>query len=133
MSLMVWSRLFPGQPEQVGASRRFVRAVLDGRADTHMIELLVSELTTNALLHTASGLPDGWFVVHLLVFTDRVRIRVFDLGGKTVPAVVEDPNGDEHGRGLLTVAAIAMAWGVEGDAAGRVVWADFPLSRRPPR
>jgi anti-sigma regulatory factor (Ser/Thr protein kinase) len=128
---MVWSRLFPGLAEQVGAARRFVRAVLDGRTETHMIELLVSELATNAVLHTASGLPDGWFVVHVVVFADRVRIRVFDLGGKNVPTVITDPNGDEHGRGLLTVAALAMEWGVEGDAAGRIVWADFPLPRRP--
>lgn len=122
----VWSRLFPGLPEQVGASRRFTRAVLAGRGDSYAVEVVVSELSTNAVRHTDSGLPNGWFIVHLLVWDDRIRVRVLDLGGKNEPAMVTDANGDQNGRGLLTVAAIATVWGVEGNEAGRVVWADIP-------
>jgi serine/threonine-protein kinase RsbW len=131
--MMLWSRLFPGDLEQVRCARRFVRAVLEDRIDTYVAELLVSELFTNAILHTISGQPDGWIVVHVVVFADRVRIRVFDLGGKTSPSVVFDPKDDEHGRGLLIVATLAMEWGTEGDSAGRVVWADYPLPHHPPR
>lgn len=123
--ISTWSRLFPGQPDQVQAARYFARATLAGRTNTDVAELIVSELATNTLAHTASGQPDGWFIVQVAIFTEHVQIRVFDLGGKTTPAVIAEPDGHEHGRGLLTVAGIATRWGVEGDEFGRVVWANI--------
>jgi hypothetical protein len=45
--------------------------------------------------------------------------------------VTADSDGYENGRGLLTVVASALTWGVEGDDAGRVVWAEIAFSSLP--
>ena len=68
--------VFPGVPESVGAARRFTRAALRRHAiapqTIDIAVLLVSELTTNAIVHAASN-------VHLRVrIGDEVRIEVRD-------------------------------------------------------
>ena len=59
-----WARAFPGTPRQVGAARRFVASLLDGSPFCDDAVVVVSELFTNALLHTDSGKPGGLVVVH---------------------------------------------------------------------
>jgi serine/threonine-protein kinase RsbW len=136
--MTVLSRLFPGSSEQVREARRFARAVLGddfepGICDT--AEQIVSTLATNAIVHTSSGQPDdGWFVVHVLIMDDRVRLRVFDLGSPArKPEILTPYPDDEGGRGLAIVAALASEWHVHGDAAGRVVWADIKVTPSPIR
>lgn len=128
MSPSVWSRPFPGMPEQVGAARRFAVAVAPRAADADAVRTVVSELVTNALSYTASGKADGWFVVQVTDMGDRVRIRVFDRGDPVnVPHMANDMRdlNAESGRGLGVVAALAKDWGVDGDSGGYAVWADL--------
>ncbi|MEV6399458.1 ATP-binding protein [Streptomyces sp. NPDC051907] len=90
--------------------------------DTAM--LIVSELVTNAVVHT-----DGQLVsCELLGEVDRLRITVQDQGSApTGPRVCRGAE-EERGRGLLLVEAVSSAWGTHDCASGlgRVVWAELP-------
>lgn len=125
MSEVRWSRSFPGKPEQVRAARRFVTGLLEDMPAVAVVELLVSELATNAVEHTGSGAPGGEFVVSLVFDPDRVRLAVADQGSSHTPLRGAGGDCDEDGRGLLIVAGYAKSWGITGDDQGRVVWAEL--------
>ncbi|MCK8679397.1 ATP-binding protein [Streptomyces lichenis] len=112
----------------VPAARRFTTEALDAwgikgdRAGD--IVLCVSELATNALLH---GVPPGrGFRLHLLrpEGSRVVRVEVHDSGGGEVRQR-EAGRGDESGRGLMLVAALADSWGVGERSPGKIVWCEF--------
>jgi len=95
-----------------GAARRFARSTLDewglpGLAET--IELLVSEVVTNAVGHARSG---GEMVITCL--PDGLRVEVSDRGSGEVAPRVAGPE-DVTGRGMAIVAALAARWGVHGE------------------
>nr|WP_242435114.1 ATP-binding protein [Streptomyces sp. CB02366] len=105
----------------VGEVRRELREFLEhrsGREQTEAAELLVSELVTNALIHTRHGA-----VVTATATPARLRVEVQDFASEDLPAPYV-PNADDgtHGRGLLLVRSLADAWGVEAQALGKVVW-----------
>ncbi|MBO0912933.1 ATP-binding protein [Streptomyces laculatispora] len=87
-------------------------------------ELLLSELVTNALVHTDDGA-----VVAVSVAPRRLRVEVRDF----VPGmpVSDVPNADDgtHGRGLILVESLADAWGVSPQALGKVVWFELDGER----
>lgn len=122
-----WSRYFPGRADQVAQARLFVASVLAGRPEAEVAALVVSELSTNAVRHTASGGPDGLFAVTVRREEDRAMISVQDMGAAGEPAIC-DPEGDgpgESGRGLVLVAAIAKDWGAARNRLGWQVWAEL--------
>jgi serine/threonine-protein kinase RsbW len=89
------------------------------------VALILSELFTNALIHTDSA----QITCRCLAAQHVVYLSVTDQGsGPTGPRIRRpDPaecDDDEHGRGLLLVSAVAGAWGVATDPGrGRTVWA----------
>lgn len=92
--------------------------------------LLVSELTTNAVLHTGSG-----HVLCGIVLTGgerRLRIELHDEDSTPVrlPEHRAGPE-EEGGRGLLLVQQLADSWGSEPStrAEGKVVWAELAALR----
>ncbi|MFG2429436.1 ATP-binding protein [Streptomyces sp. NPDC048590] len=89
-----------------------------GPEEVAVAELLLSELVTNALIHTRNGA-----VVTVTTAPGRVRVEVRDFvpGQEPAPYV---PNADDgtHGRGLLLVQNLADSWGVTAQALGKVVW-----------
>nr|WP_308800867.1 ATP-binding protein [Streptomyces polyasparticus] len=99
-------------------------AVCDETRD--MAALVVSELVTNAVVHTASRR----IVCELLDdrSADLLRIVVIDEGcGPDRPAPHPARDGvEDHGRGLLLVQAICRAWGAAEAGLGLEVWADLP-------
>ncbi|MFG2948537.1 ATP-binding protein [Streptomyces adustus] len=121
----------PASPTQ---ARRLTRARLAGwsvcedTCDTAV--LVVSELVTNAIVHTASSrvfceLHDG---------DDRVRIAVRDEGcapGEPHPSP-QRPE-EEHGRGLLLIEALCHSWGAQEQGSGLLVWAEIPRGTATPR
>jgi serine/threonine-protein kinase RsbW len=153
--LITWSRDFPGTPEQAGRARRFLAEVLVGSPLTDDAVLCLSELASNAILHSDSGRPGGTFTVRVSAGAGRVRLEVVDAGGPWPdppspggsPAAPRTPAAPDHpvpgrtapgnpappvhqqdrGRGLAIVAALAAAWGIAGGAAGRVAWCEFDL------
>jgi len=86
--------------------------------------LCVSELATNALLHTASG-NGGRFTVILQRGESWVRVAVCDEGSDKFPAACALDAVSEDGRGLGLVALIADCWGELGDEHGRAVWVEL--------
>jgi hypothetical protein len=68
------SRVFDGHPARVAQARRFVATVLNGCPLTDTAVLLTSELVTNALAHTPSGI-DGSLEVIVWRDADSGRLR----------------------------------------------------------
>ncbi|MET7815948.1 ATP-binding protein [Streptomyces sp. NPDC005395] len=115
----------PGSPSQ---ARRLTRARLSGWAVCEDIcdtaALVVSELVTNAIVHTASR----HIVCELHDADGLVRIAVRDEGcapGQPHPSADQQPE-DEHGRGLILVDALCDAWGAHEQGPGLLVWAELP-------
>ncbi|WP_432116729.1 ATP-binding protein [Streptomyces sp. bgisy032] len=115
----------PGSPAQ---ARRLTRSRLTGWAvceDTcDSAALVVSELVTNAIVHTAST----HIVCELQDGADLVRIAVRDEGcapGQPHAASRTRPE-EEHGRGLLLVDTLCRAWGAHEHGPGLLVWAELP-------
>ncbi|MFE6312200.1 ATP-binding protein [Streptomyces rochei] len=122
----------PGSPAQ---ARRLTRARLNGWSvceDTcDTAALVISELVTNAIVHTASR----HIVCELHDGADLVRIAVRDEGcapGQPHPQTAQRPD-DEHGRGLLLVDALCDAWGAHEHGPGLLVWAELPRKADGPR
>ena len=108
-------------PTSVGAARRFVRDVLktrrvaDGVVST--VELLTSEVVTNAILHARSG-PQ----LAVEVNDDHVRVAVRDVSSD-LPVRRLGRLDDVSGRGVVIVEELASAWGVERERNGaKRVW-----------
>ena len=116
-----------GTPCAPGEARAFVRKHLDGHARLDDAVLVVSELVTNAVRHSASG-AGGTITVALAGIPGGVCIEVADLGSPGPGPMIapERPAWElaESGQGLRLVAEIAGGqWGHNRSAAGRVVWA----------
>jgi Histidine kinase-like ATPase domain len=107
---------------------------------------VVSELSSNALRHSASGAPGGKFAVAIGITEDGVVLHVRDQGPLTTPGAgngTGSADGDSHGQGLAVVATVSAAWGTEpaaacslGDpadpaVAGRCTWCRLPDSPDP--
>ncbi|MFK8907576.1 ATP-binding protein [Streptomyces sp. YS-3] len=117
-------RTFLGDPQELSAARRWTRATLDGHPHSDDAALIVTELGTNALAHTASG--DGTFHVRLTVSERAITITVTDSGGtETAPEVQHPPLNSTHGRGLALVTALADSVTIQGDDSGRTVTAEL--------
>src|SRR5437879_258903 len=104
----VIAQVFPGEAGQVRAARRFVAGVLNGCPAADDALLCVSELATNAVLHSRSGRPGGRFTVCVRARAASVRVAVADEGG---PWGQQRDSGEQSGRGLLIVRALASRWG----------------------
>jgi anti-sigma regulatory factor (Ser/Thr protein kinase) len=125
-----WSRAFPATAAQVREARRFLADVLDGGPEADDATLCLSELVTNATVHSRSRRPGGHFTVHAAIHAGLLRVEVRDEGGPwTWPG---RNRGGQHGRGLLIVAQLAHDWGRSGDGTtGWTVWFTITLNTQP--
>ena len=115
----VTARVFAGDAGQVRAARRFLAGLLDGCTAADDALLCVSELATNAVLHSRSGRQGGRFTVRATVQAGSVRVEVTDEGG---PWRRERDGDGQSGRGLLIVGELASRWSRDECGAGRTVW-----------
>jgi anti-sigma regulatory factor (Ser/Thr protein kinase) len=115
----VTTQVFAGDAGQVRAARRFLSGALDGCTGVSDALLCVSELATNAVLHSRSGRPGGRFTVRATRQAGSVRVEVTDEGGPWEHG--RDGDG-QSGRGLLIVGELASRWGREDGAGRRTVW-----------
>ncbi|GIG64881.1 ATP-binding protein [Phytomonospora endophytica] len=128
----VMQMVFAAHPTAVGCSRTFARYAA-GRCwgREHLLddlEVLVSELVTNAVKATAASRAPGLskVAVRFLLLPSSLVTQVWD----PVPAqpVVQplDPAAD-GGRGLHIVDALASRWGAfPATGGGKVVWCETP-------
>ncbi|UQA93313.1 ATP-binding protein [Streptomyces halobius] len=118
----------PHIPEAVSAVRRRVRTVLaDWNLAPDLAEdvlLVISELTTNAVVH---ALPPA--VLRLSRVVDgrnALRVEVTDAGPAAADGrPVVEPCTGEHGRGLGIVTALAAECGTRVHAGGITRWAEL--------
>ena len=119
MSTAAHSCEFPATPASAGAARRFVESVLAGTELDHVAytaTMLVSELVTNAILHTGTPLE-------VVVIPDGPRLRVEVHDGSAQMAVRKHYSTmSGTGRGLMLVERMAGEWGCDRTADGKVVW-----------
>ncbi len=101
-------------------ARHWASVVLQqwGWDDDGEVELVVSELCSNALLHV--GRP---FVLTMAKADDRLHVEVWDSSGEPPVRRLVPPDAPA-GRGLRMVSHVAN-WGWRQDTGGKVVWADL--------
>ncbi|MDQ0934416.1 ATP-binding protein [Streptomyces turgidiscabies] len=128
----VWGLTCPGFPEEISRARRWTRDILRGSPLADDAELIVSELSTNAVLHTASGLETGSFHLALAVSSQVIALSVTDDGGTgTAPKVEHWDQEAEHGRGLGMVSELAHRVVVHDSHGGYTVTAELFTDTRP--
>lgn len=127
----VWGLSCPGFPEEVSRARRWTRDILRGSPLAEDAELIVSELSANAILHTASGREYGSFHLAVAVSAQVVAVSVTDDGGTAAAPKVEHQDQDaEHGRGLGMVSVIAHRVVVHESDQGHTVTAELYADTR---
>jgi anti-sigma regulatory factor (Ser/Thr protein kinase) len=119
----------PATPTSVAVARRNVRELLSEWGTSHETcdhaVLVVSELVTNAVTHTASDL----IVCRLRASNDRLHIEVEDQNRARTRPAPRCPKPDEQsGRGLMLISELSSDWGVRDTAtrSGRIVWVELP-------
>jgi serine phosphatase RsbU (regulator of sigma subunit)/anti-sigma regulatory factor (Ser/Thr protein kinase) len=107
------------EPQAATAARRFVSKTLAGwgypdHAATAC--LLASEILTNAVRHARAD----------------IGLRMYHTAGEIIIEITDDSThlprrrltgpGEENGRGLMLVEALATDWGARPDETGKTVW-----------
>ena len=129
--IAAWERLEP-RPSTVPQVRAEVAARLaDWRLEplTDTVELLVSELVTNALVHGAGSI--GLRMIKAAHATEGgcLLCEVYD-DGADLPRLRHADATDESGRGLQLVSHLAARWGTHRTERGKVVWFEHLLPGR---
>lgn len=113
----------PSEPRSVGRARELARAQLiswDLEALVDTVELLVSELVTNALRY-------GEGEIRLRLLRDRTLVcEVWD-AGLVQPRRRRARDTDEGGRGLQLVGLLSAGWGSRRTPRGKTVWFELAL------
>ena len=125
-------RAFTQLPEDLTAprlARRFLRQTLgDWGVEDEIVEvaeLCVSELTTNAVIHTGTSTD-----LTVELDADTVTVLVRDAGTTGTVKLADQPTDvpDIAGRGLALVDALTTAWAAEHQADGTTVWFEIERS-----
>ena len=74
------TRFFPGRPDQIRSARALLHDFLGSYPAADDAILLISELTGNAISHSASGTPGGTFTVRARLSGRCLRAEVEDQG-----------------------------------------------------
>ncbi|WP_225799356.1 SpoIIE family protein phosphatase [Streptomyces sp. NK15101] len=113
----------PREPRSVGRARELARAQLaawDLEPLVDTVELLVSELVTNALRY-------GEGEIRLRLLRDRTLVcEVWD-SGLVQPRRRRARDTDEGGRGLQLVGLLSSSWGSRRTPRGKTVWFELAL------
>jgi anti-sigma regulatory factor (Ser/Thr protein kinase) len=104
-----------------GAARAHAARALDDSPHADVVQALVSELVTNAVLHTGGAAELR--IVRRPAHTaadEVIRVEVRDNHHR--PPECSDTPGAHGGFGLRIVSALARTWGYSPAASGKVVW-----------
>ncbi|MFJ9120173.1 SpoIIE family protein phosphatase [Streptomyces sp. NPDC102394] len=122
-NVATWDLAF--EPAAVGRARELAgdRLTQWGLLElTFSVELIVSELVTNAIRHAI-----GPVALRLIRTRNRLICAVSD-HSSTSPHLRRAAVGEEGGRGLFLVAQFAQRWGTRYTGDGKVIWAELPLA-----
>ncbi|MFD8927520.1 SpoIIE family protein phosphatase [Streptomyces mirabilis] len=114
----------PSDPSAVADVRAAAARLLDDwdmKEEAFTLELILSELVTNAIRH-ATG-PIG-----VRLIRDRSLICEVSDGSSVSPHLRRATTMDEGGRGLFLVAQFADRWGTRYTSDGKVIWTEQQLS-----
>ncbi|MFF7601491.1 SpoIIE family protein phosphatase [Streptomyces mirabilis] len=114
----------PSDPSAVADVRAAAARLLDVwdmKEEAFTLELILSELVTNAIRH-ATG-PIG-----VRLIRDRSLICEVSDGSSVSPHLRRATTMDEGGRGLFLVAQFADRWGTRYTSGGKVIWTEQQLS-----
>jgi anti-sigma regulatory factor (Ser/Thr protein kinase) len=125
-------------PAEVGRARRWARSRLVGTviaADEPLAEtliLLISELVTNAVVHT--GCPAVLRMVYRCPMQEprrgTVRVEVADVSDHP-PALRRAGRNETGGRGLELVDGLADRWGWRPEGSGKQIWCEIDRDVKP--
>ncbi|MFF4527207.1 SpoIIE family protein phosphatase [Streptomyces bluensis] len=114
----------PANPAVVARTRQYVLDQLAAWGLTELaftVELVVSELVTNAIRHGAPPIQ-----LRLIHEDSTLICEVSDCSG-TAPHLRRAKTFDEGGRGLLLVAQLTQRWGSRHTDGGKTIWAELTL------
>jgi anti-sigma regulatory factor (Ser/Thr protein kinase) len=134
-AMVLGSLTIPGRPEQVSLARAFVTRTLRTNqvgADPDAVTLLTSEIVTNAIQHTKSGVDGGTVTIVVIGVSRGVLVEIIDDGSPGTPVVKGDLYAAE-GHGLFLVQHLASQWGYLRDSSGTTVWFHLPATYEPRR
>lgn len=124
--LRVWGLTCPRSIEEVSRARRWIRDLLADTPHADDAELIVSELATNAIVHTDPAHGAGTFHIGLARSDLVLVISVTDPGGtRSTPHTVHAPDDATGGRGLAIVQALADTLTIHGTQRSRTVTASL--------
>jgi serine/threonine-protein kinase RsbW len=113
---------YPGVPKAVRVARQHVAGALAGVPAAEDAVYALSEVASNAVLHSRSGHPGGRFTVAVdIVPGELVAVVVTDQGGPW-----KDGGPDFYLHGLQIIRELAASVRIDGGEDGRTVWALFP-------
>ena len=118
---------FRGRADQVQHVRHAVASYLAGRPAADDVVLIVSELASNAIVHSASR--GEFFTVRAELHSDYVWVEAEDLGGPWRRGQTDDR---PHGLDVIEALTSPDGWGTElATGGGRIVWArlDIPPAK----
>lgn len=115
----------PAEPTAAAVARAILEAVGSDLPEPIVVDakLLTTEVVTNAIRH-ARGTQA---VIVRVRRNNYVRVEVVDQGPMFDPQPQTSTRAG-GGRGLMLVDAVANAWGVEPDEAGKKVWFELAAS-----
>ncbi|MEU2788164.1 ATP-binding protein [Streptomyces sp. NPDC007100] len=116
-------------PAEVGRARRWARSRLIGSGigvDEPLAEtliLLISELVTNAVVHTGTPAELRMYFSGAGAVVATVRVEVADRSTRA-PRQRHAEGDDTNGRGLELVDGLADRWGWRPEGAGKSIWCE---------
>jgi anti-sigma regulatory factor (Ser/Thr protein kinase) len=110
-------------PQAPSLARAAITGFLDGSdidpGSLATLTLLVSEVVTNAVIHSDAPALSGILMSARRLDNDTMRVEVTDQGGGFTPAP-RDPARPGGGYGLYLVEKEARRWGVDRQGGTRV-------------